>query len=158
MSQIRILPYRPELQPFFESINKEWVEELFSLEEFDRMQLENPQETIIDKGGAILFAEMDGEIVGTVGLSKVKGQTYELIKMGVRKSAQGKGIGMILGKAILEKAWDMGAEKVELYSHSKLGPALKIYQKLGFEAEKPEEGKYARCDVKMFLKKPHSLA
>lgn len=154
MSEIHILPYRPELQPYFESINKEWVEELFSLEEFDKKQLENPKEIIIDRGGAILFAELDDQIVGTVGLSKINEKTYELIKMGVRKSAQGKGVGMKLGKAICEKAWSLGAEKVELYSHSKLGPAIKIYQKLGFKEEIPEAGKYARCDVKMVLKNP----
>ncbi|MDF2158478.1 GNAT family N-acetyltransferase [Algoriphagus sp. CAU 1675] len=151
MQTIEIIPFRPELQPAFESINKEWVEELFSLEAFDRAQLEHPKENIIDQGGAIIFAKSGDEILGTVGLAKVNETTYELIKMGVSKKAQGRGIGMILGKAIIQKAREMGAKKVILYSHSKLGPALKIYKKLGFQAACIEEGKYVRCDTKMEL-------
>lgn len=151
MSAINIIPFREELKNEFKSINQEWVEALFSLEPFDRAQLENPQATILDQGGCILFAEWAGEIVGTVGLAKVDEQRYELIKMGVKKSAQGKGIGMALGKAILEKARELGAKKVELYTHTKLEAALKIYRKLGFREEVPEPGKYCRCDLKMVV-------
>ncbi len=152
MNSLTILPYEPKLQPYFESINREWVEELFYLEPFDMEQLQNPQETIINPGGVIIFGELEGEIVGTVGLSKVTDTTYELIKMGVKKSAQGKGVGMQLGKAILEKARELGAEKVELFTHTKLDSALKIYRKLGFVDTKPEEGKYSRCDLNMELR------
>ncbi|WP_297336992.1 GNAT family N-acetyltransferase [Algoriphagus sp.] len=151
MSTIKIIPYREELQDEFKTINQEWVEEFFSLEPFDIAQLENPQATILDRGGHILFADWEGEIVGTIGLAKVEDQTYELIKMGVKKSAQGKGVGLLLGKAILEKAKELGAQKVELYTHTKLEAALKIYRKLGFQDEVPEPGKYCRCNLKMVL-------
>ncbi|MFC3417725.1 GNAT family N-acetyltransferase [Algoriphagus hitonicola] len=151
MLAAKILPFSAELQPHFESINREWVEALFAIEPFDLAQLKNPQETIIDPGGLIIFAQLGEEIVGTVGLAKVDEETFELIKMGVKKSAQGKGIGLILGQAILEKAKEMGAKKVELYTHTKLASALKIYRKLGFREEVPEPGKYCRCDLKMVL-------
>lgn len=151
MSSIKIIPYRKELQGEFKAINQVWVEELFSLEPFDIAQLENPQTTILDRGGLILFAEWAGEIVGTIGLAKVDDQTYELIKMGVKKSAQGKGIGIALGQVVLEKARELGAKKVELYTHTKLEAALKIYRKLGFREEVPEPGKYCRCDLKMVI-------
>ncbi|MGM0944339.1 MAG: GNAT family N-acetyltransferase [Bacteroidota bacterium] len=151
MSAINIIPFREELKNEFKSINQEWVEALFSVEPFDRAQLENPQATILDQGGCILFAEWAGEIVGTVGLSKMDDQRYELIKMGVKKSAQGKGIGLALGKAILKKARELGAKKVELYTHTKLEAALKIYRKLGFVDSKEGQDKYCRCDLKMEL-------
>jgi GNAT superfamily N-acetyltransferase len=93
MDSIEIIDYTPDLQPEFERINKQWVEQFFSLEEFDRNQLEHPQEYIIDKGGAILFARDGGQILGTVGLGKSGEDVYEMIKMGVSPEARGKGVG-----------------------------------------------------------------
>jgi ribosomal protein S18 acetylase RimI-like enzyme len=55
----------------------------------------------------------------------------------------------MLVKAILEKAKEMGAKKVVLYSNSKLEAALNIYRKFGFRELVPECGKYLRCDIKM---------
>lgn len=149
MDQIQILPYSPEFNPYFKSINSAWVEALFSLEPFDIAQFEDPEGVIVKPGGTIIFARLGEEIVGTVALYKTSEDTFEMIKMGVSPVAQGKGVGMILGKAILEKAKEMGARKVVLYSNTKLKPALHIYQKLGFTSVIPESGKYCRCDVKM---------
>ncbi len=149
MDQIQILPYSPEFNPYFKSINSAWVEALFSLEPFDIAQFEDPEGVIVKPGGTIIFARLGEEIVGTVALYKTSEDTFEMIKMGVSPVAQGKGVGMILGKAILEKAKEMGARKVVLYSNKKLKPALHIYQKLGFTSVIPESGKYCRCDVKM---------
>ncbi|WP_373520792.1 GNAT family N-acetyltransferase [Aquiflexum sp.] len=149
MSSLNIIEYSPELQPHFERINKQWVEHYFNLEPIDLLQLENPEETILDKGGAILFAKDGEEIIGTVGLSKVEEGVFEMIKMGVIPEAQGKKAGLLLGQAILKKAKIMGANKVILYSNSKLVAALHLYKKLGFKELVPECGKYSRCDVKM---------
>lgn len=151
MHSLQILPYSPELIPYFKSINQPWVESLFSLESFDLAQFESPVETIIKPGGTLIFAKLGEEIVGTVGLSKVSEDELEMIKMGVTPAAQGKGVGIALGKAIIAKAKEMGAKKVVLYSHTKLRAALKIYEKLGFQHEVLEDGKYGRCDIKMSL-------
>jgi ribosomal protein S18 acetylase RimI-like enzyme len=146
---VQIIDYSPELQPHFESINKEWVEKFFSLEPFDIEQLQNPQEVILNKGGAILFAKEGEEIIGTVGLSKSDDGIFEMVKMAVIPQAQGKKVGQLLASSILEKARSMGARKVVLYSNSKLETALNIYRKFGFKDTTPECGKYGRCDVKM---------
>ncbi|WPR76381.1 GNAT family N-acetyltransferase [Algoriphagus sp. NG3] len=151
MENIEILPYSSELNPFFKSINQAWVEQYFSLEPFDIAQLDNPDDIVIKPGGTIIYAKLGEEIVGTVGLHKISDKEFELIKMGVSASAQGKGVGMVLAKAILAKAKEMGGKKVVLYTHSKLSAALKIYQKLGFRPAELEEGKYCRCDTKMEL-------
>lgn len=149
MNTIEIIEYTPDLQPEFERINKQWVEQFFSLEEFDRNQLEHPQEYIIDKGGAILFARDGGQILGTVGLGKSGEDVYEMIKMGVSPEARGKGVGQLLGKAILEKARALGGRKVVLYSSSKLEAALALYRKIGFKDIPMGCGQYGRCNVKM---------
>jgi GNAT superfamily N-acetyltransferase len=151
MEAIQIIEYSPELQPHFERINKQWVEYYFSLEPIDLLQLENPEEIILGKGGAILFAKEGESIIGTVALSKTEEGIFEMIKMGVVPEAQGKKVGKMLGLAVLEKAKQLGAKKVILYSNSKLGAALQLYRKLGFKELVPECGKYNRCDVKMEL-------
>ena len=151
MNELAVIPFSSDLKSEFETINKTWVQEYFTLEPFDIEQLENPEKTIIETGGDIIFAKLGDEIVGTVGLAKVEEGVYEMVKMGVKQSAQGKGIGMFLGKAIIEKAKEMGGKKLVLYSSTKLQPALHIYKKLGFTESIPEAGKYCRCDVKMEL-------
>jgi GNAT superfamily N-acetyltransferase len=149
MPVIQIIPYSSELQPFFESINKEWVTHYFSLEPFDIAQLENPEVTILAKGGEILFAKLGNEIVGTVGMIPEDESTCEMIKMGVIPSAQGKGVGLELGKAILELAASRGFKVMELYSNTKLESALNLYRKLGFQNSGTGCGTYGRCDIKM---------
>jgi GNAT superfamily N-acetyltransferase len=101
------------------------------------------------KGGTILFAKIGNEIVGTVGLIPKDESTCEMIKMGVDPSAQGKGVGLALGKAILEKAGKKGFTKMALYSNTKLKAALHLYKKLGFHEVIAECGVYGRCDIKM---------
>ncbi|GAB3647947.1 hypothetical protein GCM10028791_10820 [Echinicola sediminis] len=149
MGNINILTYRPELQPHFASINKAWISAHFTLEPIDIEVLENPEQSILDKGGAILFAELEGEIVGTVALIFQEEGIYEMAKMGVLPAAQGKKVGWTLARAILAKAKELGGEKVVLYSSRKLVPAIGMYRKLGFQEVFPEPGQYSRCDIKM---------
>jgi GNAT superfamily N-acetyltransferase len=151
MQTIEVVPFQPELKVHFETINKEWVSHYFSLEPFDIAQLENPEDSILKNGGVILFAKLGEQVVGTVGLVPSEGDVCEMIKMGVLPSAQGKGVGMVLGKAIIEKAREMGFSKMELYSNTKLENALKLYKKLGFEEVRVGCNPYGRCDIKMEL-------
>jgi N-acetylglutamate synthase-like GNAT family acetyltransferase len=67
-----------------------------------------PEELIIQDGGAILFASLNGKIVGTVALKKEGEDIYELCKMAVDENARGKRIGLILGRSSTEeskRAW-----------------------------------------------------
>ena len=144
-----IIPFTPELQPYFESINKAWVTQYFSLEPFDLAQLENPEQTIIAKGGEIIFAKIGAHIAGTVALIPSEEGVWEMIKMGVSPEFQGKGAGELLGKQILEVARQKGATKVRLYTHTKLEAAIKLYHRLGFVSCELECGAYGRCNQKM---------
>ncbi|MBS4069876.1 GNAT family N-acetyltransferase [Algoriphagus aquatilis] len=149
MQALEIIPYSSSLQPHFESINKAWVTKYFSLEPFDIDQLEHPEETILAQGGEIIFAKVGEDILGTVALIPKESGDWEMIKMGVKESAQGKGIGMALGKRLLELAKQKGARRVVLYSNTKLEAALRVYEKLGFTHCNLECGTYGRCNVKM---------
>ena len=144
-----IIPFSPDLQPYFESINKAWVTQYFSLEPFDLAQLENPEQTILAKGGEIIFAKIGAHIAGTVALIPSEEGVWEMIKMGVSPEFQGKGAGELLGKQILEVARQKGATKVRLYTHTKLEAAIKLYHRIGFVSCELECGAYGRCNQKM---------
>jgi ribosomal protein S18 acetylase RimI-like enzyme len=150
-TSVNIITFRPELQPHFEQINKDWIRQYFSFEPIDHAQLENPQENIIDKGGVILFAQSGEEILGTVGLVPAGTGVYEMVKMGVVPQARGYRIGELLVRHILIHAKALGGSKVILYTNSRLNAALHIYRKQGFRELLPECGKYSRCDIKMEL-------
>ena len=68
MNEIKIIDYRPEHQQYFEKFNRVWIEELFEMEPMDEWVLTNPDLAILQPGGAILMAEYDGVVAGTVGL------------------------------------------------------------------------------------------
>ena len=60
-----IRPYQAADQSAFASLNLAWIEEYFGTEPEDRRQLDDPQRAILDKGGAIFVAELNGKVVGT---------------------------------------------------------------------------------------------
>jgi ribosomal protein S18 acetylase RimI-like enzyme len=147
---VAILPYRPEHQPFFENLNRAWIEQYFWMEPIDFQVLQHPEEHILAKGGYILMASCDKEIAGTVALKFVSPGVYEFTKMAVDEKFRGLKIGLTLAEAAIEKANALGAHKIILYSSSKLAPALALYRKIGFR-DVPVDGPYKRSDVKMEL-------
>src|ERR1044071_3389393 len=92
-SPVRIIGYKPELQIFFENLNRAWIERYFKMEALDLQILQDPQTHIIDKGGTVLFAELGGNVVGTVALHPYDAEKLELAKMAVDENYQGHGIG-----------------------------------------------------------------
>lgn len=145
----RILDWQPDRQPYFEQLNKTWIEKYFSLEPLDHDILGHPQEHIIDRGGDIIFVETEDHIAGTVAYKKVDDETVEMTKMGVDEAFQGRKLGWMLAVAILQRATEAGFKRMILYSSRKLTPALKMYEKLGFREVELEKGGYERCDIKM---------
>ncbi|HWJ91233.1 MAG TPA: GNAT family N-acetyltransferase [Flavisolibacter sp.] len=149
MNDITILEYRPEHQPFFEKFNRDWIEKYFWLEELDKFVLQHPQQAILDQGGSILMAEWKDFVAGTVALKKVDDSVFEFTKMAVDERFRRKGIAEALSYAAFEKAKQLGASKVILYSQTGLVPAITMYKKLGFVEVPLEKGIYARSDIKM---------
>jgi GNAT superfamily N-acetyltransferase len=149
MDNLEIIDYEPVYQPYFKSLNAAWIEKYFVLENFDNEVLDYPEEYIYKDGGIIILAKYQDTIAGTVALKRVDDSTFEMIKMAVDEQLQGYHIGYHLGKAIIEKAINLGAEKIILYSRTSLLPAIQLYKKLGFKEVTLEPGKYARCDIKM---------
>lgn len=148
---LQIIPFQPNLQSEFYAISAIWIETYFKLEAADLRVLENPQTEIIDKGGYVAFVADENGILGTGALKKLDETTFELIKMGVRPEAQGKGAGRFLANHLIEIAKAKGAQRVVLESNTKLKVALQLYEKLGFIEIPMGETEFCRCDYKAEL-------
>ena len=155
LDRIQIVDYRPEWGSYFKAFNYAWIQRYFSVEPIDIEVLEQHEEKIIGEGGAILFARMEEEIVGTCALKWTEPGLYELTKMAVSESVRGQQVGKKLGLAILARAREMGAERVFLESNRKLLPAIRLYHRLGFvEASSGSRAgsEYHRSDIRMEIK------
>lgn len=151
---LRLVEYDDSLASEFDAITREWVEDMFTLEEKDIEIIENPREMIIDRGGVILFVEASGlGIIGTCALMPVDGQAFELTKMGVRASARGLKAGDFLLQRTIDRARQMPIGSLFLLTNRKCSAAIHLYEKAGFihDADIMERyGKrYARCNVAM---------
>ncbi|BAP29641.1 transcriptional regulator [Chryseobacterium sp. StRB126] len=152
-NEVKIISYEPQYKEAFKTLNEEWIKKFFVMEPSDYKLLDNPEEEIINKGGYIAFALLNGEAVGTCALVKAHEEplAFELSKMAVSPKAQGKKIGYLLGNALVEKARELKAEKVFLETNSVLVPAIKLYEKLGFKHTPITNPGYDRGDVQMEL-------
>ena len=90
MTSVKMIGYRPELASAFAALNLEWIEKYFVAEKLDKEILGNPGKYIIDRGGYIYFATVQETIAGTFALLKQDEGTFELGKMAVAGSFQGK--------------------------------------------------------------------
>ena len=150
---LEIVPFRPDLAPAFERLNRAWIEPLFGIEESDRRVFADPEAAILRPGGEICFALLDGVVVGTCAALPHGPGVVELAKMAVDPAAQGRGIGRRLGEAVIAHARRVGAERVVLLSSSRLPAALALYRRLGFEHRPlPPDTGYRRADVYMELR------
>ncbi len=152
-NEVKIIAYEPQYKEAFKALNEEWIKTFFVMEAGDYKLLDHPEEEILNKGGHIAFALLDGEVVGACALVKTEDHplTFELSKMAVSPKAQGKKLGYLLGNALVEKAKELKAGKVFLVTNSILVPAIKLYEKLGFIHTPIGHAEYDRADVRMEL-------
>jgi DNA-binding MarR family transcriptional regulator/GNAT superfamily N-acetyltransferase len=146
--------FSDDLAEAFHRINAEWIEAMFVLEENDVALLTRPRELILDKGGVVLFAETaELGVVGACALMASKDGWFELTKMGVLESARGLKVGEFLLARTLERAASLGVDKLYLLTNKRCGPAIHLYEKLGFvhdaEIMRLFGARYERCDVAM---------
>jgi len=149
---IRIIDFTPEYAKAFRDLNEAWISQYFRMEPADYKALDHPQTYIIDGGGAILVALQDNLAVGTCALINMHdGKGFELAKMAVATNMHGKGIGLLLGKAAIGRAREMGAARLYLESNTILKPAISLYEKLGFRKIAGVPSPYERSNIQMEL-------
>lgn len=151
---VEISPYRPEWADAFYRLNAQWLERHFVIEDADRRVLGEPQAYVLDPGGAILIALLDGEPIGTCALLKEAEGVYELSKMSVDETFRGLGAGRKLLDAAIAEFHARGGGTLFLESNSALHTALRMYERAGFERQpQPRPGShYARADVYMIYR------
>lgn len=154
IEKVEIINYKPSLKKYFRDLNYEWIKKYFKVEKADREYLENPTEKIIKKGGIILFAKHEDEIIGTVALINAGNKTFELSKMAVSPKAQGKQAGKKLMQGAITAAKKAGAKKIFLLSNTILTPAITLYRSTGFvpiNLTEKDSLYYERSNIKMEL-------
>lgn len=152
---VQIVDYEPRHGEAFRRLNEEWISTYFELEAPDRAVLEHPQQHILDRAGFILVATLDDVPVGVCALLRRDDlDGYELAKMAVAPEARGRSIGLLLARAAIAKALSMRAKRVYLESNTRLAPAIRLYEKLGFKRIAGPPSAYQRVDIQMELPLP----
>lgn len=150
--EVQIIEYKSQYKSAFKSLNEEWISTYFEMEESDYKALDNPEEYILNKGGKIFVALYNNEPLGVCALIKMdKSNNFEMAKMAVSPKAQGKSIGSLLGKTVINAAKELGASKIYLESNTILKPAINLYYKLGFQKIAGQPTPYKRCNIQMEL-------
>jgi ribosomal protein S18 acetylase RimI-like enzyme len=155
-SALRIIDFDLRWSEDFARLNLEWLQRWFAVEPIDQEVLADPETHILATGGRILFAILtsdDGSerAVGTVALKHEGKGVYELTKMAVEPGHRGAGIGRRLMEGALDTFRALDGRELFLESSTKLGPALALYESVGFRHRPaPRPGShYSRADVYM---------
>ena len=149
---VEIIEYENKYQPDFYKLNIEWLDKYNLTESHDLMILDNPEDTIISKGGFIWLAKVGDKIVGSAALIKENNEIFELAKMAVADEFKGKGISKLLIEVCIDKARKIGTGKLELFSNHQLITALGLYEKYGFHHVAVTNSPFETADVKMEMK------
>ena len=136
----------------FKALNIEWLEAYFEVEPIDERVLSNPQREILDPGGFIIMAEVNGVTIGTFAYIKKGEQLYEFSKMAIDPKYRGQGYGNIMMQFAIAFAEKHHWKKIILYSSTILENSIYLYRKFGFK-EVPMEADvlYSRGNIKMEL-------
>ena len=153
-ASFKMLSYKPKLASYFESINTQWINKMFKLEDIDKQVLSNPETHIINKGGFVYFAEHAHlGVVGTCALLNHGNRHFELTKMGVSEHAQGLKVGEKLLQHVISQALTKKPSALFLLTNKKCEAAIHLYEKNGFvhdeQTMKSYGANYERCNVAM---------
>ncbi|MBB6146319.1 N-acetylglutamate synthase-like GNAT family acetyltransferase [Silvibacterium bohemicum] len=147
--------FRPGDEKPFKELNEFWISQDFALEQADREVLEDPKGKILDGGGEIFIAELDGQVAGCCALLVIGPAEFELAKMTVAESARGRGVGRKLLQFAIDHARQLKARRLYLESNTKAADAIHLYEEVGFRhmGAPAHASKYARADtyMEMFL-------
>jgi putative acetyltransferase len=90
--------------------------------------------------------------VGCCALMAMGEGEFEVAKMAVTEAAQGLGIGRRLLEGVIAEARAAGARRLYLETNSKLTPAVRLYESVGFQhvpGERVVPSPYVRANVYM---------
>lgn len=152
MPELSVRKYTSSDAKVFKSLNIEWLETYFVVEEIDERVLSHPQTEILDKGGFVFMVDFEDQTVGTFAFIKKAEGIYEFTKMAVKPSLRGKGIGNRIMQFAIRFAEQHHWKKILLYSNTILENSIHLYRKYGFiEVPLEKDTIYSRGNIKMEL-------
>ena len=154
VSEVTIREFQPGDESSFRELNEEWISRYFRIEPKEAEVLADPKRLILDDGGKIFFATVDGHCVGCCALKRMTEGEFEVAKMAVTPAFQGAGIGRKLLQGVIAAGRAMGAQRLYLETNHTLTPAIRLYESVGFKHIPPERivpSVYVRADVYMEL-------
>lgn len=147
---MQILPYQRDYAPHFDRLNRDWIEQYFTIEPYDDQVLTQPETYILKDGGELWFAVDDAGVLGVCALLKHTPHMFEFTKLGVDARARGKGVARALLRHCMARTKALGAHTLRIYTSTKLIPANTLYRSEGF-IEKPmsdaDRKRYKRGDI-----------
>jgi GNAT superfamily N-acetyltransferase len=134
-------PLSPEHFEAVRRLFKEYMDYVFTLPGMlDLADLKNHETELaqLEKGkytppeGTILLAMHEDEFLGAVALRKFTDEICEMKRLYVHPKGRGASIGLQLAQRIIEKARELGYQKMRLDSHPALTKARQLYLSLDF--------------------------
>ena len=100
-------------------------------------ELDNLPGKFAEPAGRLLVAEEDGKIAGCVALRDLGDGACEMKRMFVYPEFHGRGVGQLLGRALIGEAKAIGYRKMLLDTGPQQREAQALYRKLGFKDIEP---------------------
>ncbi len=103
-----------------------------------------------DEGSHFWVAELDGRVVGMVGVQMLSSDEGELRRMSVASEARRKGIGRKLLETVVGFCEQAGYRRLTLSTVTQLQPAIALYLSAGFRLTRQES--YGSMTVQFYVK------
>ncbi|HEM3490457.1 TPA: GNAT family N-acetyltransferase [Streptococcus suis] len=146
---MNIETYKPEYKEAFIAMNLAWIEEMFQVEDEDRMVLGSIEERLAN-GGEIFFTINDeGEIMASCMVAPLPSGEWEIEKFAAKKEFAGQGAGKACLQACMDFIKEKQIQKVIIVSNRKCVSAIHLYRKFGFIEIPVDKNKfpYERADI-----------
>lgn len=149
---IEIVDYSSQYLNDYCRLTEEWISKHWVMESRDYEELREVQ-TMIDNGGFLLIALLDGKAVGTCAMIPMNGEKYdfELAKFCISPTAQGFGLGSKLLNTALRRTKEMNKNRIYLETNHLCETAIHLYKKIGFKQLEGHSKVFERGDVLMAL-------
>ena len=135
-TDIRMKPDLP-LHPVFRICGEKDMPAVMELDWeafFDPWGKETWQRELKNEIAVWLVEELEEQIAGYAGIWVVAGEA-QVMRVAVRKELRNRGLGLALTQALIQKAWDAGAEAVTLEVRESNAAAQKVYERCGFTSK-----------------------
>lgn len=108
-------------------------------------------EELLNPNRLYLIATYNNEVVGYIGVN-ITFNVAEIMKIGVDKNFQGKGIGTLLLNEIEKELIKKNVNELWLEVNEFNLPAIKLYEKFGFKLVSTRKNYYENASAKIYLK------